>query len=86
MRGEVLARSLLGNANFRFMVKLPLIGIETVAAAGGGRRRTTRKGFWKDSRRPRRRRGCHPMSAEERRCGRGDGGRFSNSNLPARSG
>ena len=31
MCGEVLARSLQGNANFRFMVELPLTGIAPVA-------------------------------------------------------
>jgi hypothetical protein len=33
MCGEVLARSLQGNANFRFMVELPLSGIASVAVA-----------------------------------------------------
>jgi hypothetical protein len=41
MPGEVLARSLRGNANFRFMVELPLTSIAYVAVAAekdGGER------------------------------------------------
>jgi hypothetical protein len=33
MRGEVLARSLRGNVNLRFMVELPLTSIASVAVA-----------------------------------------------------